>query len=140
MNTLIGKEYKFEAAHHLWDKEYSDEWNRKTFGKCVSPHGHSYTFVVEVGGPIKDGMVMNYYALDDLVDPIADYLDHNPLGSLNNLPEFRGVLTTAENIAAYIFALVRDKVLEIQNVVHPQVWLNSVTVRETVKTFARVEA
>ena len=137
MNTLIGKEYKFEAGHHLWDKEMGAEQNRQVFGKCVNPHGHSYTFVVEIGGPVKDGMVMNYYAIDDLVDPIAKYLDHT---ILNELPEFRGVLTTAENIAAYIFALVRDKVLEIQNVVHPQVWLNSVTVRETVKTFARVEA
>ncbi len=136
MKTLIGKEYKFEAGHHLWDKEMGAEQNRETFGKCVDKHGHSYTFVVEVEGPVKDGMVMNYYAIDEIVDPIADYLDHT---ILNELPEFKGVLTTAEKIAELIFTTIRDE-MGLDSRQLPAVRLISVTVRETVKTFARVEA
>ncbi len=136
MNTLIGKEYKFEAGHRLWLDTYTELENAEVFGKCVNPHGHSYTFVVEIGGPINDGMVMNYYAIDALVDPIADYLDHEVL---NELPEFEGVLTTAENIAGMIFKTVRDN-LHASTAQLPTEYLNSVTVRETVKTFARVEA
>jgi len=138
MNTLIGKEYKFEAGHWLWDRTYSEEQNREVFGKCVDNHGHSYTFVVEIGGPVKDGMVMNYYAIDEIVDSIADYLDHTVL---NDLPEFEGVLTTAENIAAYIFRMVVGILAaNVDTEQLPTVYLKSVTVRETVKTFARVEA
>ncbi len=134
MNTLIGKEYKFEAGHQLWNADYSIKENRRIFGKCVNPHGHSYTLVVEIGGSVKDGMVMNYYAIDEIVDSIADYLDHTVL---NDLPEFRGVLTTAENIAEYIFRTARDKLFAPGS---GHAFVNSVTVRETVKTFARVEA
>ena len=138
MNTLIGKEYKFEAGHQLWNADYSIKENRRIFGKCVNPHGHSYTLVVEIGGSVKDGMVMNYYAIDQIVDPIVDYLDHTVL---NDLPEFEGVLTTAENIAAYIFRMVVGILAaNVDTEQLPTVYLKSVTVRETVKTFARVEA
>ena len=133
MNTLIGKEYKFEAAHLLWNDDYSIKENNKVFGKCVNPHGHSYTFVVEIGGPVRDGMVMNYYAIDEIVDPIAAYLDHT---DLNDLDEFEGVLTTAENIAEYIFKMIAGT-LDANEMA---VTVRSVTVRETVKTYARVEA
>lgn len=130
----IGKEYKFEAGHHLWNDDYSILENSKVFGKCTKPHGHSYTFVVEIAGPVNDGMVMNYYAIDEIADPIVEYLDHTVL---NDLPAFRNVLTTAENIAEYIFSQVRDSLHDDGERV---AFVNSVTVRETVKTFARVEA
>ncbi len=127
----IGKEYKFEAGHYLYDPELTEEENDETFGKCVTPHGHSYTFIVEVGGPLENGMVMNYYALDDIVVPIANYLDHT---SLNELPEFKDILTTAEYIAKFIFDRVFNALFEIDT----EVFLESVTVKETVKTFARI--
>ena len=43
---------RFSAAHRLHNPAFSDEENRRIFGKCNSPnyHGHNYTIEVTIGG------------------------------------------------------------------------------------------
>ena len=55
--TLMGTVYltrveKFNAAHRLWIKEWSEEENIAYFGKCANKnwHGHNYTLYVTVKG------------------------------------------------------------------------------------------
>jgi len=63
----IAKEFRWEMGHRLPEH----------FGKCKNIHGHSYRMIVEIEGDVdSDGMVMDYYDLKKVVDPIVEKLDH----------------------------------------------------------------
>ena len=63
----IGKEFRWEMGHRLPDH----------FGNCKNIHGHSYKMIVEIEGDVNsDGMVIDYYELKKIVDPIVNRLDH----------------------------------------------------------------
>lgn len=69
----IEREFSFEAGHCLVHHN----------GKCSSPHGHSYRFIVFIQGDelIKQGpqknMIIDFYNLEAIVYPmIEDFLDH----------------------------------------------------------------
>lgn len=126
----IGKQYRFEAAHHLPEHD----------GKCARPHGHSYVVEVVVSaGAVqtsgaKRGMILDYGDLDSIVKPIIDGLDHRDLNDLIDP-------TTAEGIAAYIYGIVTTALdtHDYENVdayrpLHP--YLRRVRVSETAKTWA----
>lgn len=90
----VGKTFRFEAAHSL---PHLPEGH-----KCKNLHGHSYSFCVEVDGPLDDrGFVVDYDEISVAVQPIVESLDHK------NLNEVLMVRTTAENIAAWIFLEVK---------------------------------
>jgi 6-pyruvoyltetrahydropterin/6-carboxytetrahydropterin synthase len=67
---LTRKEH-FNAAHRLWNPNWSDERNLETFGKCANPHFHGHNFDLYVcvkGQPNPDtGCVM------DLKGPESDH-------------------------------------------------------------------
>ncbi len=70
----VSKEWTFEAAHHLPDHD----------GLCANPHGHTYTFVLEVEGPVakegpKKGMVIDFGILNNIVEESILPLDHTDL-------------------------------------------------------------
>lgn len=128
--ALIGKQYQFIAGHYLWRKDWTDDMNVEVFDKCTRQHGHNYKVTVELGGQIKnDGMVLNYYRMNDIIEPIMAAWDHQ---NLNDLPEFLNKQPTAENIARILWHKIEDQ-LPVGIV------LNYVEVKETDKTHARVE-
>ena len=78
----ITKEFKFEMAHalHAYD------------GLCKNIHGHSYRLWVTVKGKVKndhghtkDGMVMDFGGLKEIVKPeIVDKYDHSLVLNANS--------------------------------------------------------
>jgi 6-pyruvoyltetrahydropterin/6-carboxytetrahydropterin synthase len=63
----IAKEFRWEMGHRLPEH----------FGKCKNIHGHSYRMIVELEGEVdKSGMVMDYYDIKKIVDPVVEKLDH----------------------------------------------------------------
>ncbi|OGU29448.1 MAG: 6-carboxytetrahydropterin synthase QueD [Ignavibacteria bacterium GWA2_35_9] len=63
----IAKEFRWEMGHRLPEH----------FGKCKNIHGHSYKMIVELEGDVaKSGMVMDYYDVKKMVEPIVEKLDH----------------------------------------------------------------
>ena len=63
----IAKEFHWEMGHRLPEH----------FGKCKNIHGHSYRMIVELEGEVEEsGMVMDYYDLKKIVEPIVEKLDH----------------------------------------------------------------
>lgn len=63
----IAKEFRWEMGHRLPFHK----------GKCVNLHGHSYKMLVEVEGDIdENGMVIDYYDLKAIINPIVEDLDH----------------------------------------------------------------
>lgn len=112
----------FNAAHRLYNPEWTNERNDAVFGKCNNPsfHGHNYELVVKITGvPDKDtGYVMDLKVLSDLIkNEILERFDHKNL-NLDTV-EFKNLNPTAENIAIVIHDLLRphidaDKDLQIR--------------------------
>ena len=112
----------FNAAHRLYNPEWTNERNDAVFGKCNNPsfHGHNYELVVKITGvPDKDtGYVMDLKVLSDLIkSEILERFDHKNL-NLDTV-EFKNLNPTAENIAIVIYDLLRphidaDKDLQIR--------------------------
>ncbi len=113
---LLSRTIHFNAAHRLYRRDRSDEWNRATYGAASNPsgYGHNYALEVAVEGAIdpEDGMVLNLVDLDRVLKEEVDRpLDHRNLNE--EIPEFRDVVPTAENLARWIWdrvdaRLVRD--------------------------------
>jgi 6-pyruvoyltetrahydropterin/6-carboxytetrahydropterin synthase len=100
----------FNAAHRLYNPEWTNERNDAVFGKCNNPsfHGHNYELVVKITGvPDKDtGYVMDLKILSDLIrNEILERFDHKNL-NLDTV-EFKNLNPTAENIAIVIYDLLR---------------------------------
>lgn len=129
---IIGKEYTFAAAHQLWDVNITDKANLDLFGKCSRPHGHNYVLQVSVEGTVNvhDGMVLNYYELDEVVQTlIIDKVDHRDLNDV-----FPHVLPTAENLVSEFW----DMLFIAFNKNGREVALWEVIVKETARSYAKL--
>ena len=60
--AVIRREH-FNAAHRLYNEQWSEEQNRTAFGKCSLPHyhGHNYELEIKVVGEVDPvtGFVMD---------------------------------------------------------------------------------
>jgi len=79
--VYITRKEHFNAAHKLWNEQWSQEKNFEIFGKCANPnwHGHNYTLLVTVKGlPNQEtGFVVDLKALSKLIkEAVIDPLDH----------------------------------------------------------------
>jgi len=122
MKVKVSRKAHFNAAHRLYRPDWDDKTNTRVFGKCNNPlfHGHNYELIVSVTGPIdpQTGFVMDMKDLKDLIRAeVEDAFDHKNLNE--QVPEFRNLNPTAENIAVVIWNKLRphlkeDLELEVQ--------------------------
>lgn len=106
MKVTVHRKAHFNAAHRLYNKDWSDDKNEAVFGKCNNPHfhGHNYELIVSVKGEIDPitGYVMDMKILKDLIKTeVEDAFDHKNLNL--QVPEFKDLNPTAENIAVVIW-------------------------------------
>ena len=89
---------QFSAAHLL----------RNYKGKCENLHGHNWKVEVTVSADILDeaGMAIDFTLLKQKTNDIIKQLDHQ---YLNEIPYFKNINPSSENIAAYIFNLLKEK-------------------------------
>ncbi len=121
MKVKVSRKAHFNAAHRLFRSDWSDEKNNAVFGLCSNPnfHGHNYDLIVSVYGEIdqETGFVIDLKILKDLINSeIEMAFDHKNLNV--EVPEFKNLNPTAENIAVVIFNKLRphiamDKDLEV---------------------------
>lgn len=133
----IAKEFRWEMGHRLPEH----------FGKCKNIHGHSYKMLIELEGDIqKNGMVMDYYDLKKIVNPIVEKLDHaflvykedkeiieflNKMNSKKVIVDFQ---STVENICRYFIE-------EIKKISFPKnIYKIKIRINETYDDFAEEEA
>lgn len=100
----------FNAAHRLFNPEWSDEKNREVFGKCSNPnyHGHNYVLETWVEGDVnlETGYVIDLKVLKDTINnEISERFDHRNLNL--DCPEFANLKPSAENISIVIYNLLR---------------------------------
>jgi 6-pyruvoyltetrahydropterin/6-carboxytetrahydropterin synthase len=112
MKVTVSRKAHFNAAHRLYRKDWSFEKNDGVFGKCNNPnfHGHNYELIVSVTGEIdqETGYVIDMKVLKDIIrNEVEDAFDHKNLNV--EVPEFKDLNPTAENIAVVIFNKIRPK-------------------------------
>lgn len=108
----IAKEFHWEMGHRLPEH----------FGKCKNIHGHSYRMIVELKGEVNEGgMVMDYFDLKKVVNPIVEKLDHafmvyekdeeivRFLESVNSKKIIVNFQSTVENICRYILGEIKKQ-------------------------------
>jgi len=113
MKVKVSRKAHFNAAHRLYQKNWSFEKNEAIFGKCNNPkyHGHNYDLIVSVTGEIDEetGYVMDMKVLKDLIKvEVEAAFDHKNLNM--EVPEFATLNPTAENIAVVIWKKLRPHI------------------------------
>ena len=111
--VLLTRKAEFSAAHYYWNDAWSQQENKKVFGKCANRngHGHNYTLEVTVAGEIDpvSGFVVDLKALKDVIErEVIQVYDHRHLNL--EVPEFRTMIPTTENIAIAIWKRLEKKI------------------------------
>lgn len=110
---LLTRKAEFSASHYYWVPEWTEEQNRRAFGKCANRngHGHNYTLEVTVAGEIdqKTGFVVDLKELKDVIErKVMSVYDHRHLNL--EVPEFASKMPTTENIAIAIWNRLEGKI------------------------------
>ena len=106
----IAKEFRWEMGHRLPEH----------FGLCKNIHGHSYKMLVEFEGELdKNEMVIDYYDVEKMINPLIEKLDHAFMVNKNDnmVLEFLEKINskkvvidfnaTAENICLYLLTEIK---------------------------------
>jgi len=106
----IAKEFRWEMGHRLPEH----------FGLCKNIHGHSYKMIVEFEGELdKNQMVIDYYDIEKIINPVIEKLDHafmvniddkiviDFLEKMNSKKIVVGFNSTAENICNYLLSEIK---------------------------------
>ena len=115
MKVTVCRREHFNAAHRLFNPDWSEEKNERIFGKCNNPnfHGHNYELIVKLTGETDPdtGYVYDLKLLSDLIrNEVLDQLDHKNLNL--DVVEFQKLNPTAENIARVIYQKLRQKIAD----------------------------
>ena len=132
MEVTVSRKAHFNAAHRLFNKNWSDEKNESVFGKCnnLNYHGHNYEMIVSVTGKInpETGYVIDMGVLKKIIkDEVEERLDHKNLNL--DVEYFADIIPSAENICIYIYSLLRNKISNELDI--------SVTLYETPRNFVK---
>ncbi len=136
MLTCIAKDFRWEMAHRL----------PAHTGGCRNVHGHSYRLWIELTGePDEQGMVLDYFVLKSMVDPLIAEIDHAFLCDRSDtlivqFLESSGLKavyvnfpTTAENIAQWFFERLSKLFVRMKHLQKLRV-----RIQETERTYAEV--
>jgi 6-pyruvoyltetrahydropterin/6-carboxytetrahydropterin synthase len=96
----------FNAAHKLFNPEWSIEKNDEVFGKCANEnwHGHNYELYVTVKGKpdSETGFVIDVKRLSLLIkEHVTEKIDHRNLNV--DVDFMKGLMCTTENLAIGIW-------------------------------------
>ena len=100
----------FNAAHKLFNPDWSKEKNEAIFGGCANEnwHGHNYELWVTIKGKpdASTGYSIDARVLSKLVkEVVLDKVDHHNLNI--DVDFMKGKMTTVENLAMSIWEQLR---------------------------------
>lgn len=116
METVyITRRENFNAAHKLWQENWSEEKNIAVFGKCSNHnwHGHNFTIYVTVKGKPnpETGFVINLKDLSDIIkEEVIEPLDHKNLNL--DVPFLEGILASTENVVIKIWERIEQPIIK----------------------------
>jgi 6-pyruvoyltetrahydropterin/6-carboxytetrahydropterin synthase len=111
----------FNAAHKLYNPDWTDEKNKEIFGKCANKnyHGHNYELHVTVKGKVnpETGYAINAKTLSDIiVSKISDKADHMNLNI--DVPFMASKMTSSENFAIAIWGEIYEDIAALGATLH----------------------
>jgi 6-pyruvoyltetrahydropterin/6-carboxytetrahydropterin synthase len=110
--VTLARRVHFSSAHRYFHPSYSEQQNKEVFGLCYTPYGHGHNYILEayISGEIDptSGMVINLRDVDRILKLVLEPLDHHHLNF--DVPEFKTVVPTTENIAKYCFEKIEKEI------------------------------
>jgi 6-pyruvoyltetrahydropterin/6-carboxytetrahydropterin synthase len=96
----------FNAAHKLYNPDWTEEKNTEVFGKCANAnwHGHNYDLIVTIKGEVnpETGFLMDAKKLSGILSThVCEKLDHRNLNI--DVDFMKGKLTSTENLVMAIW-------------------------------------
>ena len=96
----------FNAAHKLYNPNWTPEKNEAMFGKCANEnwHGHNYDLFVTIKGQVNEetGFLFDVKKLSELIKVhVLEKLDHKNLNI--DVDFMRGKMCSTENLAKAIW-------------------------------------
>lgn len=131
--VYISRKEHFNAAHRLFNPEWSDEKNNEVFGVCANKNGHGHNFELTVtvkGEPQADtGWVMNMKELGQIIkEHVTDKLDHRHMNY--DVDFLQGKIPSCEIVVIEIWKILDAQLKALEGV---SAELHCVRLRETPK-------
>lgn len=118
MIVYVSRQEHFNAAHKLYNPNWSEEKNIEMFGPCANAnwHGHNFDLIVTVKGePNPDtGFVIDLKKLSKLIrTEITDKVDHK---NLNLDVDFMiGKMASTEILAYEFWKILAPKIVQLSD-------------------------
>ncbi len=132
--VYICRKEHFNAAHKLFNPNWSDEKNAEVFGPCANHnwHGHNFELIVTVKGvPDPDtGFVIDLKKLSTLIrNEVISKVDHKNLNM--DVDFMKGKMASTEILAMEFWKILDRPITEIA----PNAKLYKITLYETPRNF-----
>lgn len=116
--VLVSRKEHFNAAHKLYNPQWTKEKNVEIFGPCANEnwHGHNFELITTVKGKPdpQTGFVVDLKALSTLInEEIIDHVDHKNLNL--DVPFMKGKMGSCENLIVEFWKILEPKVKNICN-------------------------
>ena len=136
--VYINRVEHFNAAHRLYNPNWSDEKNQQIFGPCanVNWHGHNFELIVTVKGePDPDtGFVIDLKLLGDIIKrDVIDKVDHKNLNL--DVDFMQGKMASCEVFIMEIWKILDRALTEVNAHDASEAQLHQLRLYETQKNF-----
>lgn len=132
--VFVSRQEHFNAAHKLYNPNWTREKNIEVFGPCANEnwHGHNFELIVTVKGlpDPETGFVVDLKKLSNLVrKEITEKVDHKNLNT--DVDFMKGKMASCEVLVTEFWNILAPKVKEIT----PNGSLHSIKLYETPRNF-----
>ncbi len=116
--VYVSRKEHFNAAHKLYNPNWSEEKNIEVFGPCanVNWHGHNFELITTVKGipDSETGFVVDLKQLSSLIrEEVIDKVDHKNLNL--DVDFMKGKMASCEILVMEFWKILAPKVKEITN-------------------------
>lgn len=132
--VFVSRKEHFNAAHKLYNPNWSQEKNEEVFGPCANAnwHGHNFDMIVTVkGDPEPDtGFVVDLKKLSKLIRvEVIEKVDHKNLNV--DVDFMKGKMASTENLTIEIWKILEQKLPQITS----SAKLHCIKIYETPRNF-----
>ncbi len=132
--VFVSRKEHFNAAHKLYNPNWSQEKNEQVFGPCANAnwHGHNFDMIVTVKGDPdpETGFVVDLKRLSNLIrSEVIEKVDHKNLNV--DVDFMQGKMASTENLTIEIWNILKKKVPQIAS----NAQLHCIKIYETPRNF-----
>lgn len=133
----VTRTIEFNAAHRLYNPEFSEEKNKRIYGKCSNAygHGHNYELEITVSGNVDPatGFLLDMKELKKILEQeIMNRFDHKHLNY--DVEELKDTVPSTEVLALTVWDLLEKT---LQRYTNNEIKLHEVKIHETRKNSVR---